>query len=383
MFFHNFKYTLKILLKNKMLIFWTLLFPIILGTLFYFAFMDIEKNERFSSIDIAIVNDSNFINNTYLKETFEVLGDNEVFNIKYTDIEEAKNLLDMETIVGYLMVENDIKVIVNQNGINETIFKNIVLEILENEKMVNILVQEKLKNNIENMDIQSIYEEITNKINQDNLNIQDITSKNLSYTMIEFYTLIAMTCLYGGLLGIFILKQIMPDMSSNGKRISISKLEKGKMLISGFLATYLVQLVSLLLLFLYTIFILKINYGNNIFLVILISLIGSLFGLSFGVFIGILKGSENFKTGILIALTMLFCFLSGMMGITMKYVIDKNIPIINKLNPVNMITDAFYSLYYYNTYDRYFLNLISLLIFSIVLITFSIKKLRRNVYDSI
>ena len=30
----------------------------------------------------------------------------------------------------------------------------------------------------------------------------------------------------------------------------------------------------------------------------------------------------------------------------MKYIVDKNIPILNKVNPVNMITDAMYSLYY-------------------------------------
>ena len=51
------------------------------------------------------------------------------------------------------------------------------------------------------------------------------------------------------------------------------------------------------------------------------------------------------------------CFLAGMMGVTMKYVIDKNVPIINKLNPANMITDGFYSLYYYDTLDRYIFDL--------------------------
>ena len=95
------------------------------------------------------------------------------------------------------------------------------------------------------------------------------------------------------------------------------------------------------------------------------------------------KTNENAKTGILISVTMLFSFLSGMMGITMKYVIDKNIPIINKLNPVNMITDGLYSLYYYDTYNRYYFNLISLLIFSFVLIFISYLILRRQKYDSI
>ena len=36
-------------------------------------------------------------------------------------------------------------------------------------------------------------------------------------------------------------------------------------------------------------------------------------------------------------------FLAGMMGGSMKYVIDKNVPIINKINPAAMITDGFYA----------------------------------------
>ena len=80
---------------------------------------------------------------------------------------------------------------------------------------------------------------------------------------------------------------------------------------------------------------------------------------------------------------MLGCFLSGMMGITMKYIIDKNIPIINKINPANMITDGFYSLYYYGVQNRFYQNIISLILFSAILIGISIISLRRQKYDSI
>ena len=55
MFIHNFKYSLKTLFRNKMLIFWTFAFPIILGTLFHLAFSNISKTETFDAIDIAIV----------------------------------------------------------------------------------------------------------------------------------------------------------------------------------------------------------------------------------------------------------------------------------------------------------------------------------------
>ena len=63
MSFHNFKYALKTLFKNKMLIFWTFAFPIILGTFFNMAFSNIENSEKLDIIDIAIVNNEEFSNN--------------------------------------------------------------------------------------------------------------------------------------------------------------------------------------------------------------------------------------------------------------------------------------------------------------------------------
>jgi ABC-2 type transport system permease protein len=193
-----------------------------------------------------------------------------------------------------------------------------------------------------------------------------------------------MTCLYGGAFGMIAVDQNLANMSNKGKRISASPMKKGKLLVSSLLAGYCAQLLGVALLFVYTIFALKVNYGDNIGLIILLAMVGSFAGLSVGVAIAsLVKASENAKTGILIAFTMLWCFLCGMMGVTLKYVIDKNVPIVNLINPANMITDGYYSLYYYDTLNRYFFNIGSLLIFAFVLIAISIFSLRRQKYDSI
>ena len=67
----------------------------------------------------------------------------------------------------------------------------------------------------------------------------------------------------------------------------------------------------------------------------------------------------------------------------MKYVIDKNIPILNIINPANMITDGFYALYYYDTLNRFYFDVVSLFVFSIIMILISLRGLRREQYDSI
>lgn len=397
MFIHNFKYALKTLFKNKMLIFWTYAFPLILGTFFNMAFSNIEKSEKLDIIDIAIVENENFNNNQTFKESFKELSseDNQdrLFNTKYVTEEEAINLLEESEISGYLIFNEDPKIVVKSSGINETILKYVVEQIIEVQDIMKNVTENKISNYMSehpyesgnlNSIYASIYSEVMKLMSENNTNIKDISSSNLSYTMIEFYTLIAMSCLYGGILSMVVINQNLANMSSKGKRIQVSPTSKTKIIFSSVLASYIAQIIGVAILFVYTIFVLKVDYGNNLPNIILLALVGSLAGSSLGIAIAsTIKSNENTKTGIIIAVTMFGCFLSGMMGITMKYIIDKNIPIINKLNPASMITDGFYSLYYYDTLDRFYFNIISLLIFAFIMIIISIFSLRRQKYDSI
>lgn len=391
MFIHNFLYSLKTLFRNKALVFWTFAFPIILGTFFNLAFSNITSSEKLDIIDIAIINDSEFNNNLIIKNVFNNLGDSnskdQLFNITYTTEDDAKKLLDDDKIVGFLQIINSKpKLTFVTSGINQTIFKYVVEEIMETSDMINNLFDIENTNNtvISDFDYGQIYMNVLNKINSSDSYVKNISNNKIDYVMIEFYTLIAMTCLYGGIMGMVAINQNLANMSNKGKRIAVAPTKKSIIIFSSLLAGYIVQLIGLVLLFLYTIFVLNVDYGNNTILVILLAAIGSLTGLSLGVAIGtLLKASENTKTGLLLGITMFGCFLSGMMGITMKYIIDKNIPFLNKINPASIITDGFYSLYYYDTLNRYWFNILSLSIMVIILITLSIIGLRRQKYDSI
>ena len=393
MFIHNFKYSLKTLFRNKALIFWTFAFPIILGTFFNMAFSNIESSEKLDIINIAIIKNDDFNNNEIFKTAFEELSDknndDRLFETRYTTEEEAKKLLEDEEIVGYMKLVNDEpKLTFTTSGINETIFKYVSEEITQTSNIIKYLSEEEIKKEMiagnYNIDYESIYNRVIELTEEDNVRLNNVSNSNLSYTMIEFYTLIAMACLYGGLLGAVAINQNLANMTNQGKRVSVSPTSKGKIILSSVLASYITQLVGVALLFLYTIFVLKVDYGNKLGLDIALAMAGSLAGLSLGVAVATtIKSNDNVKTGIIIAITMLGCYLSGMMGITMKYIIDKNIPIINKLNPASMITDGFYSLYYYDTLDRYIFDIGSLLIFAFVLIAISYISLRRQKYDSI
>lgn len=392
MLWHNFKYTLEKLFKNRALIFWTFAFPIILGTFFDMAFSDIEKNERLEVFDIAVVEKSGYEGSDYLKSAFEELsaeGENQLFNTHFTDEDEAKRMLENDEIVGVVTLQETPKVTIKSSGIDETILKKVTEEIVSTSDMINVFVTENSQNGqwtIDNYEefIERVVAEARELIETSDPKIEDISSKNMSYTMIEFYTLIAMACLYGAVLSMTAIDDVLANMSSRGKRVAVSPTPKWALVLTSALASYVASLVGVALLFLYTIFVLKVDYGTNLPLIVVLSLVGSLAGLSIGVAAAsILKADENLKTGVILAISLGGCFFSGMMGITMKYVVDTNLPILNKINPANMITDGFYSLYYYETLDRFYFDLVSLLLFSGILLFASICVLRRQKYDSI
>lgn len=201
---------------------------------------------------------------------------------------------------------------------------------------------------------------------------------------IEYYTLIAMACMYGGMLGLTAINNQLANMSAKGKRVSVSPNKKGILVLSSALGSYLVSLAGLVILLIFLKFGLNVEFGSQWLYIIILSLVGDLAGISMGIFIAsVFRVSEQAKTGINIAISMFFSVLSGMMGVTLKYVIDKNIPIVNLINPNNLITDGFYALYYYNTFNRYIRDICCLGVFIIVCLFISFRTLRREQYDYI
>lgn len=391
MFFQNFKYMLKALFRNKGLIFWTLAFPLIMALFFNMAFSGIEEKEKFDAIKVAVISNEYFENNDMLKDIFRSLSDIEdddrIFDTRYVGEEEAKKLLQNDEIDGYVIFsENNPKITVAKSGVNQTIFKFVVEEIVQSGDTAEVVQSkiQKLLEKQENKGFWNTFAIILTLLQNNSSNINDISDKNLSYMTIEFYTLVAMTCLYGGILGAVAINWCLANMTSVGKRLSMTPVSKIKLVLSSALSGYVIQLIGVALLFIFVIGILKVDFGNNVPQIILLALVGSMAGLTMGVAVtAAIKASENAKTGILIGFTMLGCFFAGMMGVSMKYVVDKNMPIINKLNPANMITDGFYALYYYDTLDRFMTNIWGLCIFSALMLAIAILSLRKQKYESL
>ena len=130
--------------------------------------------------------------------------------------------------------------------------------------------------------------------------------------------------------------------------------------------------------------VLGIPFGSRTGMILLATLTGSLLGVSVGGFIGaVSRLSESIKNASLIGFSMICSFLSGLMIVDIKYMTVKAFPPISYLNPANLISDAFYALYYYDSPQRSLINMGLQLILSALLFGVIVLVVRRQRYASL
>ncbi|WP_017414184.1 ABC transporter permease [Clostridium tunisiense] len=384
MVFHNYIYRLKCILRDKQNMFWTLLFPILLATLFNMAFSNLSSAENFSEIQIGIIENEEYKRNADFIKTIESLStanttteNSKLFHVSYTAKEEADRLLEDNKIEGYILFDNGINLVVKNSGIKQTIIKSFLEDFKQTSSTVVTII---------NKNPSAMEKGLLNSVSNRNDYLKEVVAGKAepNNVVIYFYSLIAMTCLYGSFCGLKEVTALQANLSPQGARVNMAPTHKLKVFVASMLAATTVQLGIMLILIGYLNFILKVKFGSQLGYIALTCLIGTITGVTFGTCIAsIIKKGEGIKIAILIGGTMTMSFLSGMMNDKMKYIISTKAPIISYLNPVNLITDSFYSLYYYSTYKQFFINIALLCGFSVIFSTITYLVLRRQKYASL
>ena len=329
--------------------FWGLLYPIILATFFYIAFSGIT-NAELETINIGIEKGN---------PVASILEEIDVVNVVILEERLAESSLESESIDGY--IKEDLNIIVNKSGLNQTVIKGISDQIVQTMSL-----GESAK------DIDFGVDYLTSKTQQAN------------GLLVIFFSLIAMVSTYGVFPGIEAVVLSQANLSTIGARINITPLKKSTLLISGMIVGLLINISSNILLLLFLQYVLKIDLFTNLAYSSTFIILGNLFGISLGLFIGSSnKKSPGTKVMISIAFTMFLSFLSGLMSPDMKVLIEKNVPILSKLNPIAIITNSLYRINLLDNTNNLIQGAVLLVAYSLILLGISYLFLRRSQYDSI
>lgn len=372
---HLLKYNLKVKLKNFGMTFWPLAFPLILGTLFYFAFGNISDAD-FQTVPVAVVEEAH-ADQVFLAFLDQIEGgEDKLLSVEKMTDEQAQDKLEAKKVSGIYYVGTEPSLTVASSGIEESILQS-VLSSYENTRST---VRNMLKIHPE-----GIFDGLRAMLRQQN-SVQELSlgGRTIDGNVQFFYALIAMGCLYGCFIGFGAAISLQANLTALAVRRCVTPTHKLKLVLSEQIVSFFLGYVDVVILLLYLRYVLKLDFQGQMGRMLVICFLGSLIGVSMGIFVGSLgKMKEGAKIGIILGISMVCSFLAGLMNNTMKDIVEKHAPFINRINPAALISDAFYCINVYDDPARYHRSLITLAVMGVVLVTASFLLIRRERYDSI
>ncbi len=379
MFGHIFKNAILVAVREKTNLFWSFVFPILLSTFMFLGFMGImDKNEMFHNIPVALVEES--ANDSGLKIMLKEMAKDEdgMIDLKILSEEEAKKSLQKKEISG-IIFEKDSSLIVRDNSVNSTILEELLKIYKQNEMMVKDSFL--IGNSLNNFNV----DELKKTMNDRTCYYKEVHfvegSQNKFYNY--FYAIFAMSCLFASFSSLSAISKIQGDCGALGMRRNIAPAHKLATIVAEFFALLCLQFAAQVISLFYM-KILGIDFGNKILPIMLTLFFGCCIGLAIGVIIGAIKKlSEGWKIGLSISIGMILSVMADLCVGGFKNLIEKNIPIINRINPAALISDCFYSLSIYSDYSIFTRNIITLAIESVVLILVGYFMVRKTKYKEL
>ena len=386
MFLHEFLYEIKRVLRQKDELFWVLLFPMILGTMFSLAFGNINNaSENFHTIPVAICIEKGE-NGKIFSDVLEELSaddDTPLLKLTFTDQKSAQDLLKDNHVRGIFTCGEDITLTcASDNDPNSTLsMEQSILESILRQYRPNTAVFTDIaaKNPSGWQELIPLMEEYPSYGKELHL-----TSGNMDGTVQYFFNLIAMACLFTCFAGSQIAVKNQANLSDLGARKCISPTNKFLSVAAEFFSCLFAQFFCIVVNLCYLVYVIKTDFGASLPLLFFTAFFGCMMGISFGFFIGSIgKISEPVRMGIMISCSMLCCFLSGLMISDMRFLVEDFCPLINRINPAVLISDSFLTLNIYGTTSRYTGNLLSLLIITFFFLFAGCIMIRRKTYASL
>lgn len=376
MFLHDLYYEIKSSLRAKDLIIWLMIFPIVLGTFFKVAFSSIyEKETNMAPIPAAIVvTEENDIFRMVMDSVSE--GSDALFKAEYTDEEDALEKLKNGDVDGIIFVGDDISMQVAADGIEQSVMKTFIMQYKTREKIINDTLTSDPAN------VPAVVEALSREI----ASAEEIplTDGNTDVFAQYFYNLIAMVAMYGSITGLHIGIGNQANLSPLGARKNCSPTPKSVSLTAGLAGSIIVQSVCMILCVSFTAFVLKVGFGSRLPLVYLAAILGGVMGVSLGFFVGSIGNMKTeMKIGISMAVSMIFCFLSGLMIADMKSIMAQYVPWFNNINPAAVVTDSISALNLYSDLSRFTQKIITMIIISVIFDVSGFIITRRKKYASL
>lgn len=370
------KYALLTKLRNPSIVFWPFLFPLALATLMYFAIGQMDQAD-FETVPAAVVveKEGAAVNSflTFVDAMDESSG---LIRAEKMTEEAALQALEKGEAEGIFYVGSDVRLTVSGNGFPESILQSVLVSYQSGEEAVKDIARlhpEGMQDALEKM------KEYDTAVNQVSLG-----GTTIDGNVQIFYALIGMACLYGCFIGFGCALWLQANLTALAARRCVAPVHRLKLILTEFGAGFLVHFANMIVLLAYMRYVLKLEFTGSFAEMTGLVLVGSMFGVSMGIFVGSLgKVGEGIRIGILLGISMSLSFLAGLMDASVKDAVEQHAPVLSRVNPAALISDALYCINVYDAPERFADNMVILIIMSALMVGGAFLIVRRERYGSI
>lgn len=405
--FNVFKGALLTLVREKSIFIWSLAFPLILSTMFVFMFANLDDAGQFEPIPTVVVADENLDAAPGFSEMIDTLsepGDDQMLDVVRVDTEqEARSLMSgneaagpgysdtlSDGAVGYFTVDADgtptvhVKAGVTPDSLDsayQSILKTIGDAYVRNVALIEDVAATNPAALADTAALEKLLDtgDLTEKI--------DVTQNPPKESVRYFFALLGMAALFGGQIGMIAICRTQPNLSPLGARRAVAALSRAKTLTATLAASWVLTFVCITVAFLYIRFVAGVDFGGRDAMCVAVIATAALVATAFGTLLGSLpKVDEGVKGGLLSGIVCFASLFAGLYGSpTMKLAdtINAAAPGVQLINPAVQISQAFYSIMYYDTYQRTIEHILILLVMAAVLFAASALFIRRQRYASL
>ena len=388
-----FKGALTVLTRKRELFVWSLAFPIILSTMFMFMFSNLDSSTAFDPVPTGVVADAAYKGSAFADVVDELgaSGDDQLLAVHaFATADEAREALSAGDVLGIVSVDAEgtpLLVVTPSSGgvgveqIGRTVLGTVVDTYVRNADLVAGIAAD---NPLALADPNRVEEALSRGSVTEQVSLTHAAPpESVRY----YYALLGMAALFCGQVGMLAICETQPNLSALGARRALGATSRGKTLAATLAASWLVSFACLIVAFLYMRFAVGIDFSGREGLCVAAIAAAALLSTALGTLLGSLpKVGLGVKTGLLTALTCFLSLFAGLYGepcMALADSIARSFPALASINPAKVITDVFYSLYYYDSLVPFAQKIGILLAIAAALFAVSALFIRRQRYASL
>lgn len=362
-------------IKNVNVLFWPLVFPFVLTTAMYLSIGQIEEAD-FETVRTAVVSPAEETEEPFRLFLDSMEQDSDLLATEEMSEQDAEDALEEGSISGIFYDGAEPSLTVGGSGFPQTILQMVLESYTEGKETLEDVAQF----HPEGMDAAlASMESYGDTVEQISLG-----GRTTDSTAQFFYAMMGMACLYGCFIGYGSAMGLQANLTPLAARRCAGPVSRLGMILAEILVSFSLHFVNMILLLAYMKYILRLEFGGSFLEMLPVLFVGSMIGVTMGMFItSIGRMSEGVKIGIMVGVSMVMSFMAGLMNGDMKNVIDRTFPLLNRINPAALISDAMYCINVYDSPERYAQDMLLLGGLCVLLAAGTFVIIRRKRYDSI